>query len=72
MVTAGVGLAQGDGGEVAEIRAGDVVWFAPGERHWKGATADRAMTYVVMQEAGAGGAVLFDTSVTDGRERRIH
>ena len=58
-------FAKTSSGEVAEIRAGDVVWFAPGERHWEGATADQAMTYVAMQEAGAGGTVLFGEAVTD-------
>ena len=65
VVTQGVGWAQSEGGEVAEIHAGDVVWFAPGERHWEGATGDQAMTYVAMQEAGAGGTVLFGGAVTD-------
>ncbi len=36
-VVDGTGLVQRDGGEVTEIRAGDSVWFAPGERHWHGA-----------------------------------
>jgi hypothetical protein len=33
------------GGPIEEVRAGDIVWFAPGERHWHGAsptTADDA------------------------------
>ena len=37
IVTAGLGRVQRDGGPVEEIRPGDVVWFAPGERHWHGA-----------------------------------
>ena len=36
-VTAGLGRAQREGGPVEEIRPGDVVWFAPGEKHWHGA-----------------------------------
>jgi quercetin dioxygenase-like cupin family protein len=50
IVTAGVGWAQRDGGAVEEIRPGDVVWFAPGERHWHGATATTAMTHIAVQE----------------------
>jgi quercetin dioxygenase-like cupin family protein len=33
IVTAGCGWAQREGGPVEEIRPGDVVWFAPGEKH---------------------------------------
>ena len=40
IVTAGCGWVQREGGPVEEIRPGDVVWFAPGEKHWHGATAD--------------------------------
>ncbi len=50
IVTAGVGWAQRDGGAVEEIRPGDLVWFAPGERHWHGATATTAMTHIAVQE----------------------
>src|ERR1700722_17700080 len=37
IVIAGCGWAQRAGGVVEEIRPGDVVWFAPGEKHWHGA-----------------------------------
>src|SRR3984957_19170522 len=36
IVTAGCGRAQREGGPIEEIRPGDVVWFAPGEKHWHG------------------------------------
>src|SRR3954454_25395166 len=39
IVTAGRGWTQSEGGPVQVIRPGDVVWFAPGEKHWHGATA---------------------------------
>ena len=39
LVTAGFGRVQRWGGPVEEIRPGDVVWFAPGEKHWHGAVA---------------------------------
>jgi hypothetical protein len=32
--SAGCGWAQRWGGPVEEIRPGDVIWFAPGEKHW--------------------------------------
>src|SRR5581483_194548 len=46
IVTAGVGWAQREGGPVEEIRPGDVVWFAPGEKHWHGATPNTGMTHI--------------------------
>ena len=50
-VVAGAGRAQSWGGPVKEIRAGDVVWFPPGEKHWHGAAPATGMTHVAMQEA---------------------
>src|SRR5688500_11776826 len=50
VVTAGCGWAQSEGGPLEEIRPGDVVWFAPGEKHWHGTTATTAMTHIAIQE----------------------
>jgi quercetin dioxygenase-like cupin family protein len=65
IVTAGVGWAQRAGGPKEEIRPGDVVWFAPGEKHWHGATADSAMTHIAIQEAMDGTAVAWREQVSD-------
>src|SRR5436305_5642460 len=35
-VISGVGRVQTKGDPVREIRAGDVVWIPPGEKHWHG------------------------------------
>jgi quercetin dioxygenase-like cupin family protein len=43
-VTEGVGRCQRRGGPVEVIRAGDRVFFEPGEEHWHGAAPDRFMT----------------------------
>ncbi|MGJ5618340.1 (R)-mandelonitrile lyase [Sulfitobacter sp. MF3-043] len=51
IVTAGIGRAQKHGEPVEIIRPGDVVWFAPGEKHWHGAAPDCAMTHIALQEA---------------------
>lgn len=69
IVTAGVGWAQRDGGSVEEIRAGDVVWFPPGEKHWHGATADAAMTHIAIQEALDGVTVTWLEQVDDAQYR---
>lgn len=57
-VTDGIGLVARRGGEAQEIRPGDVVRIAPGEDHWHGATPDRFMAHVAMQEADEGGNVV--------------
>src|SRR4029450_6711792 len=49
-VTEGVGLCQRRGGSIEIIRAGDRVFFEPGEEHWHGATAKRFMTHLAMLE----------------------
>jgi quercetin dioxygenase-like cupin family protein len=50
IVLAGCGWAQAEGGPKQEIRPGDVIWFAPGEKHWHGATATNAMSHVAIAE----------------------
>jgi quercetin dioxygenase-like cupin family protein len=51
IVTAGIGWAQREGGSIEEIRPGDVVGFAPNEKHWHGAAPTTAMTHIAIQEA---------------------
>ena len=65
LVTSGVGWAQGEGEEIVEIRAGDLIWCAPGRRHWDGATPTHALTYIAIQETQDGRAVEFGEKVTD-------
>ena len=50
IVTAGSGWVQREGGAIEEIRPADVVWFAPGEKHWHGATPTTGMTHIALQE----------------------
>jgi quercetin dioxygenase-like cupin family protein len=69
IVTAGCGCAQRDGGPIEDIRPGDVVWFAPGEKHWHGATATTAMTHIAIQEALDGKAVDWMEQVSDEQYR---
>lgn len=65
VVTFGSGLAQKRGGAIEEIRAGDVVWFAPGEEHWHGASPTTAMTHIAIQEALDGKSVDWLEHVSD-------
>ena len=64
-VVSGCGRAQVWGEPIREIKAGDVVWFPPGEKHWHGAGPDTAMTHIAMQEALDGSAVDWLEKVTD-------
>ena len=65
-VTDGIGYIASRGGDVREIRPGDVVYIEPGEEHWHGATADRFMAHIAMQEADAQGQVVtWRAHVTD-------
>jgi quercetin dioxygenase-like cupin family protein len=61
-VTDGIGYVARRGGDGAtehhEIRPGDVVYIEPGEEHWHGATADRYMAHVAIQEADDEGQVV--------------
>jgi len=50
VVTAGAGRAQRWGGEVEEIRPGDVIWTPPNEKHWHGAAPTTAVTHLAIQE----------------------
>jgi len=50
IVISGCGRAQHWGGPIEEIRPGDVVCFAPGEKHWHGAAPRTAMTHIAIQE----------------------
>lgn len=65
IVTAGLGLAQREGGPVEEIRPGDVVWFEPGEKHWHGAAPTTAMTHIAIQEHQDGKVVDWLEPVSD-------
>lgn len=65
-VTDGIGLVCLRGGEPQEIRPGDVVYIEPDEEHWHGATPERYMAHVAIQEAdGTGEAVTWLDHVTD-------
>ena len=69
IVTMGCGRAQREGGPIEEIRPGDVVSFAAGEKHWHGAAPTTAMTQNAIQEALDGKAVEWLEKVTDGQYR---
>ncbi|CAK08223.1 cupin domain-containing protein [Rhizobium leguminosarum] len=65
IVTSGFGRVQREGGPVEDIRAGDVVSFAPAERHWHGASPTTAVTHIAIQEQLDGKVVDWMEHVTD-------
>jgi quercetin dioxygenase-like cupin family protein len=67
IVTAGCGRVQRWGGPVEEIRPGDVVIIPPGEKHWHGAQAAKAMVHLAMQEQKDGLPVEWMEAVTDAQ-----
>ena len=67
IVTFGGGRVQRWGGPIEEIRPGDVVWFAPGEKHWHGAALDTAMTHIAVHEVQNGKAVDWLEKVSDAQ-----
>jgi quercetin dioxygenase-like cupin family protein len=67
IVTAGCGWIGWEGGRVEEIRPGDVVLIAPGERHWHGGTPKTAMTHIAIAEALNGKNVDWMEPVTDAQ-----
>jgi quercetin dioxygenase-like cupin family protein len=65
LVTAGLGRVQRDGGPVEAVRPGDIVFFAPGEKHWHGASPTCAMSHIAIAEKRDGQVVTWLEQVTD-------
>jgi quercetin dioxygenase-like cupin family protein len=65
IVTAGCGRVQVWGGPVETIAQGDVVRFAPGEKHWHGAGPTTAMTHIAIGEVLDGKSADWMERVTD-------
>jgi len=69
IVTAGCGLVQRWGDPIEEIRPGDVVWIAPGEKHWHGAATTTAMTHIAIVEQIDGKSAEWMEQVNDKQYR---
>ena len=69
IVTAGCGLIQRWGGPIEEIRPGDVVWIAPGEKHWHGAAPTTAMSHIAIVEQIEGKSADWMEKVSDDQYR---
>lgn len=65
IIVSGLGWVQREGGPVEQVSPGDVVWFEPNEKHWHGASAANAMSYLAIQENLNGKVVDWLEHVTD-------
>jgi quercetin dioxygenase-like cupin family protein len=70
IIVSGIGWVQREGGPVAEVHPGDVVWFAADEKHWHGASPTIAMTHIATQEQRDGSFVDWMEKVDDNQYRR--
>lgn len=65
IIVSGLGWVQKEGGPVEEIQPGDVVYFEPDEKHWHGASSDKAMSHIAIQEEVNGEVVTWMEKVSD-------
>jgi quercetin dioxygenase-like cupin family protein len=65
VVTCGCGRVQRWGGPIEEIRPGDVIQFAPGEKHWHGSAPTTAMTHIAIAETLDGKSADWMEKVSD-------
>jgi quercetin dioxygenase-like cupin family protein len=67
IVTAGLGWIQEWNGTKREIRPGDVIWIAPGVKHWHGATATQSMSHIAVTDVIDGRNVDWLEKVSDAQ-----
>ena len=65
IVQSGLGWIQKEGGPIEEIRPGDIVYFEPNEKHWHGASVNKSMSHIAIQEEVDGEVVTWMEKVTD-------
>ena len=70
IVTDGCGWVQREGTQIEDVQPGDVVWFAPGEKHWHGASPTMAMSHIAVQEKLDGSPVTWLEKVTKEQYRK--
>lgn len=64
-ITQGTGWFQVEGEARIEIRAGDVIWIPPHEKHWHGATDAHTMSHLAMHERDGKAHVTWLEPVSD-------
>ncbi|MDH6628623.1 quercetin dioxygenase-like cupin family protein [Streptomyces sp. LBL] len=69
LITKGTGWVQEWGKKRITVHKGDVVWLAPGAKHWHGATSYSAMAHTAITYAVDGTNVDWLEHVTDDQYR---
>ena len=67
IVIVGLGRVGSWGNAVKEIRPGDVVQFAPGVKHWHGASPTTAMSHIALAERHESEGVTWMDKVDDAQ-----
>ncbi|MCB0686982.1 MAG: cupin domain-containing protein [Saprospiraceae bacterium] len=65
IILSGLGWIQKAGSAIETVQPGDVVYFAPGEKHWHGASLTKAMSHIAIQEEVGGAVVTWMEKVTE-------
>ena len=65
IIQSGLGWVQKENGIIETVRAGDVVYFEPNEKHWHGASPTKAMSHIAIQEEVNGEVVTWMEKVSD-------
>jgi quercetin dioxygenase-like cupin family protein len=66
-ILSGVGRVQSWGENAQLVKAGDVVWIPPHEKHWHGASPQSTLVYIATQEDLDGVHVTWMEHVTDAQ-----
>jgi len=66
-ILSGVGRVQSWGEDARLVKAGDVVWIPPHEKHWHGASPQSTLVYIATQEDLDGVHVTWMEHVTDAQ-----
>ncbi len=66
-IVSGSGRVQSWGFPLREVRAGDVVWIPPGEKHWHGAGPATNMVHIAIHEGVDGRYVDWLEPVSDAQ-----
>jgi 4-carboxymuconolactone decarboxylase len=69
VITGGQGWLQAEGESVRLVKVGDVVWTAPGVKHWHGATESGGLSHTAVAETTEGLSVTWHEPVTDRQYR---
>ena len=65
IITSGMGWIQKEGEAIVEVFPGDVIYFEPEEKHWHGASPNKAMSHIAIQEEKDGKVVDWLEKVSD-------